>query len=201
MKYADKIRHAEKAANELLNEVSSEKVRADLKENGLYEADIDNVMTSARNIIGDKLKPLIRTKLLSGMPIKDAPEFEKLDEATLKKLAEQEINAIALGEKDKVKQLLKAGTPPMEIFQQVRLDFYPKEKVSHQIATFQAVEKENSGGSRLLKIFGGMAIMLVGIGISAASMSGGGGGRLFFGLIIVGFVMMVQGFLTVENPY
>ena len=51
MKYADKIRHAEKAAEELTNQTSIEDIRASLKEKGLYDYDIDNVMTSARNII------------------------------------------------------------------------------------------------------------------------------------------------------
>jgi hypothetical protein len=37
MKYAEKIRHAEKAAEELTNQTSIDDVRASLKEKGLYD--------------------------------------------------------------------------------------------------------------------------------------------------------------------
>jgi len=37
MKYAEKIRHAEKAAEEVTNQTSIDDVRASLKEKGLYD--------------------------------------------------------------------------------------------------------------------------------------------------------------------
>lgn len=202
MKYADKIRYAEKVAKDLINEVSNEEVRASLKEKGLYDSDIDNVITSARNIIGENLKPIIRTKLLAGTPIAGAPEFEKLDPVTLKRLVKQEIDSIALGERDKVKMLLKNKTRHQDIYKEIRQDFYSKEEIDHQISTFEEVKEQNSGGARMMNILGGLGMMVVGIGISLATMDGGGGGgRLFFGLIIMGFFLMIKGFMTVENPY
>lgn len=159
------------------------------------------MITSARNIIGDNLKPIIRTKLLAGTQIAGSPEFEKLDPATLKKLVKQEIDAISMGERDKVKTLLKNKTPHRDIYKEIRQDFYSKEHIDHQIAVYEEVKQQNSGGNRMLNILGGLALMVVGIGISLATMQGDGGGRLFFGLIIIGFFIMVKGFMTVENPY
>ncbi len=201
MKYAEKIRHAEKAAEDLLNKVTIEKVRGELKEKGLYETDIDNVISSARKIIGEKVKPIIRQKMLAGEPLANAPEFVDIDPATLRKMAEQEVQAIALGERDKVKKLLNEGASHSEIYNQVRLDFYTKENIDHQVAVHQEVKQQNSGGSRMLNIIGGIALMAIGIGISLATMQGGGGGRVFYGLVAVGFFMMIKGFMTVENPY
>ena len=201
MKYAEKIRHAEKAAAELTNQTSIDEVRVSLKEKGLYERDIDNVITSARNIIGDNLKPIIRTKLLAGTQVAGAPEFEKLDPATLKKLVKREIEAISMGEREKVKTLLNNKTPHQDIYKEIRLDFYSKEDIDYQISVFEEVKKQNSGGNRMLNILGGLGMSIVGIGFSVASMQNGGSGRLFIGLIIFGFFLMIKGFMTVENPY
>jgi hypothetical protein len=119
MKYAEKIRHAEKAAEDLINKISIETVRGELKEKGLYETDIDNVISSARKIIGEKVKPILRKKMLAGEPLANAPEFADIDPATLKKMAEQEIQAIALGERDKVKKMLNDGVGHAEIYKSV----------------------------------------------------------------------------------
>ncbi len=201
MKYAEKIRHAEKAAEDLINKVSIETVRGGLKEKGLYETDIDNVISSARKIIGEKVKPIIRQKMLAGETLVNAPEFADIDPATLKKMAEQEIQAIINGERDKVKKMLNEGASHSEIYKSVRQDFYAKENIDHQISVHQEVKQQNSGGSRMLNIVGGILLMVVGIGISLASMDSGSGGRVFYGLVAVGFFMMIKGFMTVENPY
>jgi len=166
----------------------------------LYEADIDNVISSARNMIGDKLKPVIRTKILAGESLSDAPEFAKLDPATLKKMVTQEIQAISLDERDKVKKMLRDGIGEREIYQAVNQKFYSKEHIAHQIAIHQEVKQQNSGGNRMLNIVGGILLMVIGIGISLATMQDGGG-TVFYGLVAVGFFMMVKGFMTVENPY
>jgi len=200
MKYTEKIKYAEKAAEDLINEISIETVREELKGKGLYEADIDNVISSARNIIGDKVKPIIRTKLLAREAIAGAPEFAKLDPATLKKMVTQEIQAISRGERDKVKKMLRDGVSQKNIYQAVNQDFYSKEHIAHQIATHDEVKQLNSGSSRMLNIVGGLLLMLVGIGISLATMQDGGG-TVFYGLVAVGFFMMIKGFITVENPY
>jgi len=50
-------------------------------------------------------------------------------------------------------------------------------------------------------IFGGLALMAVGVVITYATMQNGGRGRLFFGLIIVGLITMIKGFFTVEDPH
>lgn len=200
MKYTEKLKYAEIVAEKLLNEKSLEQVKQYLKEEGLYEFDINNVIASANNIINERYKPLIRAKLLAREPLKNVKEFDKLDPDTLKKMVKQEIETISAGERKKVNELLKSGTPPEKIFNEIRLDFYPKEHIALQIATYQEVKKQNSVSSRMLRIFGGLGLMLLGGVISFASMKGGGG-RLFYGLIIVGFFMMIKGFLTVENPY
>ncbi len=201
MKYAEKIKHAEKAAQDLLNNGTTEQVRNELKEQGLYDYDIDNVLASARNIIGEQFKPIIRQKIIDNESLSDAPELAQLDKETVEKIAKQEISSLAVIERKKVTKLLKEGKSPEEIFSEVRLDLYPKEKIAHQILTHQEVEKHNNGGSRMINLLGGLGLMAVGGGMSFASMQGSGGGTLFYGLILVGLGMFIKGLLTVPNPY
>lgn len=201
MKYAEKIKYAEKVADQLLDEILLDKVKENLKEQGLFENDIANVVASARNIIGEKLKPIIRSKLLNGETINNATEFEKLDAHTLKKLVDQEIRSIKGEERKKVNELLKKGIEPENIFKEIRQEFYPKELFDQQIAAYDEVKKKNSGSGRLLNIGGGIGLILLGTVISFASMQGSGGGRFFYGLILVGLVMVVKGFMTAKTPY
>ena len=201
MKYAEKIKHAELVAEDLTNRKTVEEITATLKNKGLYQTDIDNIVASARNIIGEKLKPLIRTKLLAKEPINNTGEFENLDPDTLQRMVKQEIQAIAVGEKRKVKELLKNGASHQEIYETIRQDFYPQENIAHQIATFEEIKDQNSGSNRMLNIFGGLGLMIVGVVISLATMQGSGGGRIFYGMVAVGFFIMLKGFITRENPY
>ena len=45
----------------------------------------------------------------------------------------------------------------------------------------------------MLKVFGGLDIMLVGAGLSYATMQGEEADRLFFGLIGAGCIVMIKG--------
>jgi len=200
MKYQEKIKHAEKAASELMVGIPLDQIRKQLQGIGLYNSDIDNVVASARNIIGEKYKPQIREKLLARENLSNAEEFKDIDAPTLQRLAKQEANAIANEEKRKVAKLLKEGKEPLEILQSIRTDFYPEEKVAHQIAALTEVRKQNSFGGRFLNIGGGLILMLIGGGMSYASMQSSSGGRLFYGLVIVGLVMLVKGLITAPDP-
>ncbi len=200
MNYTEKKKYAEVVAEKLLSGKSLEQVKQYLKEDGLYEYDINNVIASAKGIISARNRPLIRAKLLAGESI-NGKDFEKLDENTLQEMVKEEVGRISAEERKKVKELLRSGTAPEKIYSKIRLDFYSKENIDTQIATYQAVKRENSGSGRMLKILGGIGLMMLGAGISYATMQGDGGGRLFYGLIVAGFVLMIRGFMTVEDPY
>ncbi len=202
MKYKEKIKYAEAAATKIMeNNYSEEQIRKELKQEGLFERDIDNILVSTKNIIGEKLKPLIQQKLLAKEPIQGAVEFEKIEPDLLKKLTKLEFKNIADGEKRKVSKLLRAKTPTEEILSQVNLDFYPEAAVVSQIAAFTEVKKRNSIGGRMIMILSGIGIMALGAGLSYASMSDDGSMRVFYGLIIGGLIVAVKGFFTEENPY
>lgn len=200
MNYKEKIKHAELVAEDILNNKSLETIREELSEKNLYNRDIDAIIFSAHNIIGEKLKPIIRAKLLAGESIENVPDFEKISPDTLANLEREEIKAIALGERRKVKEMLKQKATPDEIFTAIRQDFYPKRNIEYQISTHKEVKKQNSGGRRMIRILVGLGVAGLGVIISYVSMQSHGGGRLYIGLIIGGLVLMASGFMTIDEP-
>ena len=200
MKYNEKIEHAKRVAEELTNHQSLDQIKKDLKEKGLYDKDIENVMASARSVMGEKLKPLIRKQLLSGEPFSNSSELGAIDPGTLEQLVQQEKKAMAQGEKKKVNGLLKQGASAEQILQEVHQEFYPRDLVDEQISAYSAVTRQNSGKGRLRNIGIGLGLIALGIGISFATMSDDGGGRLFYGVVVVGLIMVVKGFMTAKTP-
>jgi len=200
MKYREKIKYAELVAKDILNDKPIETIRAELIEKKLYERDIDAIIISAKNVIGEQLRPLIRSKLLAKEPIKNAPEFEKLDAAILMDLEQKEIKSLVFEERRKVRDMLKNKATPDEIYAAVRQDFYPEASIEKQISTYNEVKKQNSGGYRLLRMLGGIAIILISIGVSYLSVRPDGTFTIFYGWIIIGILLSVTAFQTIELP-
>lgn len=202
MTYNEIIKCAEGVAEDMFNDKSVRIIKQELANQKFSEQDINAVIKSAMFMIGEKFKPSIRAKLLAGEPIQKAKEYEKVDGMTLGKLVEQEIHVIAFDEERKVKEMLRNKAKDKDIYAAIRQDFYPKENIAHQIAIHYEVKSRNSGGTRMLKILGGVGLMLLGIGLSyISSNKGSGGGRIFYGLVFVGLYMVIKGVQTVENPY
>ncbi|MEO0777741.1 MAG: hypothetical protein AAF146_14330 [Bacteroidota bacterium] len=57
MNYKTKIKHAEVVAQQLEEQKSVEAIKAELKQEGLYDRDIIEVMISSKKILGEKYQP------------------------------------------------------------------------------------------------------------------------------------------------
>ena len=201
MTYKEKVAHAESVVKELLSKKSKEQIEIELKAKGLFDRDVGNIMASVKNILGDKFRPRIRALLLEKKSVVNAPEFDMLGADILNTLAEREFKAIQNEEKKKVTMMLKEGKTVNEIAPHIQLHFYPLENIEHQYDTYTKVKHENSGTGSMINIVGGLLLMALGGSISLISMKSGSGGRLFYGLIVVGLVMLVKGMTTTQNPY
>lgn len=195
MKYKEKISYAEKVVIEINKNRSIEEITSELKSQGLKDFDIKNIITSAKGIIGENVRPLIRNKLLAKEEILKANEFRTIDAPMLRELVELEVKSIAIEEKKKVTRLLKEGSSSDEIYDKTRQDFYPSELIEEQIQAFQEVKQENSINGRMLSIAGGLVLMLIGGYIVYNRIQNGGSGRLNF-LLIAGLALFVKGFFT-----
>jgi len=190
MEYKDKIKYAEKVAEQLQAQKSVAEITEQLKSEGLYDRDISNVMVSARNILGDQYQPQIRAHLLEDKAVIGSSEFSNLDDEMLQKLIDQERMSLAAGEKKNITSLIKEGHAPEVILQQVDTRFLSAQEAAVLINKQQKVKKENSGSGRMINIGGGIGLILL-TGIILLTTD-----RLFYFLPIIGIVMIVKGFTT-----
>lgn len=158
MNYTEKLHHAEAAANQLSNNVSLEEVRTALKEKGLYDSDISNVIVSARNVMLDKLQPIIRTKLLANEPINTAVEFAKLDRETLQELAQKGRYALEMEQRNKVGEMLRNGDSQASIKQAINMDFYSQKQLDHQVRVY--IETKEKGDETNIAVIIVIAVVI-----------------------------------------
>lgn len=195
MDYKTKIKYAEGVADQLQKQKSIEAIKSDLKEEGLYDNDIIKIMVSAKKILGEKYQPKIRTYLLENKQIHGAEEFSLLDNEIIDFLIAKESKSIAMQEKKKITKLIKEGQSAEEVFKQVDTRFLQAEEAAQHIGHLQEVKKQNSGSGRMVNIFGGIGLIVL-TGVLAITID-----RLFYVLPVIGFVMIVRGFMTEKMEY
>lgn len=195
MDYKKKIEYAEKIALELQNNISKEKIMANLKSEGLYEMDITSIMVSASNILGEKYSERIREFLRADKAIEQSQEFISLDKEILYSLIKEEKQKLALEERKKITKMIKEGHAGDAILNEIDNRFLSHEKAAEQLSKLEQVKQQNSGSGRMLSIVGGIALIVVSIVILFAT------GKLFYFLPIIGVVMIVKGFLTERMSY
>ena len=195
MDYKKKVEYVERVAEQLQGQKTSHQIRSELKEQGLFDRDVNNVMVSARKIIGEKYKPLIREYILGDKQIKGADAFSSLDESMLDTLVVQETKKLSLAEKKKVTKLLKNGIYAEAILGQVDTRFLSREQVVKQISELEVVQERNSTGMRSIYIFGGIGMLFLTFAVMLAS------GRLFFALPFIGVVLLGKGLTTERMAY
>lgn len=195
MDYQKKVEYAERVANQLQGQKTTEEIKSILKTEGLYDRDISNIMVSARKILGETYQPKIKKYLLESKEIHDAEEFNSLDKEMLETLITQESQNITLEERRKLTKLVKEGHSPEKVLEQVDQRFLSIEEASTQIASLQEVKNQNSGSGRMLSIGGGIGlILLTGVIVFTT-------GRLFYFLPILGFIMIGKGIFTERMAY
>ena len=195
MDYKKKIEYAKRVASQLEGQKSSNEIKSELKAEGLYDRDITNIMVSARNIVGETYLPRIKEFLLADRPIIGAQEFETLDSDLLNSLISKESQNLTLQEKKKLTKLIKEGHSPEEILRQVDTRFLPLDKAALQIKRLQEVKTQNSGGSRMLNIAGGIGLCILTWVVVMTT------GRLFYFLPILGLFMIFKGLTTEQMEH
>ena len=95
MTYKEKIKYAEEITNEVINnQLKESEISDQLLKRGLYMSDVQNIMSSVKNMLADQYRPLIREKFSNGEDLSRLPELEQLDPDILKKVVEQEAKSL-----------------------------------------------------------------------------------------------------------
>lgn len=195
MDYKRKIEHAEKVAKQLQEQITTSEIESNLKAEGLYERDINNIMISARNIIGEKYQSKIREHLIEDKRIEASEEFGNLDNELLEKLVTKESQNLSNEQKKKITKLIKEGNTAENVLAQIDTRFISADKANEQISHLLSIRNQNSGSGRLLNIFGGIGLILA-TGLILMTTD-----RLFYFLPIIGIIMIVKGLTTKKMEY
>ncbi len=190
MNYKEKIEYANKVAKQLQNNVSKEKINAELKSEGLYDRDITNIFISAKNVIGESYREKISNYLKSGKDINDSEEFHSVDPDIIESLKIEESRKLALAERSKMTTLLKEGSTREYILENVDYRFFSQEQAIDHLDKIEQIKHQNSGSGRMLNVGGGIGLIVLTGVIFFAS------GRLFYVLPIIGLVAIIRGFTT-----
>jgi len=196
MTYKEKIKYAEEITKEVINnQLKESEISDQLLRKGLYKSDIQNIMSSVKNMLADQYRPLIREKFSNGEDLSRLPELEQLDPDILKKVVEQEAKSLVAEQKKLVNSLLRKKVSESEIMNKVNLNIYPESYVRQQILVFDQVKDKNSFSTRFVSIALGIVIILGGVLVAIST------GRIFYVIIILGFLTLGKGLMTQENPY
>ena len=190
MDYNKKLEYANRVAEQFENQINVNDIEAALKNEGLYERDISSVMVSAKNVLLEKYKSIIREHLLADKDLHTSEEFKSLDPNLIADFSEREKQQLALDEKRKIERLVKEHYSEERILEQVDIRFLPKAKAHEFIQKHLNAKNHNSGDTRLFNIIGGFGLLLLTGIILVAS------GRLFYAPPIIGVVLIVKGFTT-----
>mgnify|MGYP001159185076 CR=1 FL=1 len=190
MDYKKKLEHANRVAEQIENQINVNEIEAALKNEGLYERDINSIMVSAKNVITDKYKAVIREHLLADKDIYTSAMFQSFDAVLLTNIIEREKQQLAIEEKRKIERLVKENYSEESILDQIDNRFLVKEKAIEFIKKHHKAKDHNSGDTRLFNIVGGFGLLLI-TGIILVS-----SGRFLYVLFIIGIVLIVKGFTT-----
>ena len=190
MNYKTKVKYAKDVADQLQNQKSIASIKSALKTEGLYEPDINKIIVSARNILGEKYQPKIGEYLLADKEIHGAEEFSLLDAEIIDTLIAKESQNLAVKEKKKITKLMREGRPADEVFEQTDTRFLSADKAENHINRLQEIKTNNSGSGRMVSILGGLGLIVL-TGILLVTLY-----RIFFVLPVLGLVMIGKGFMT-----
>ncbi|MBC6993317.1 hypothetical protein QWY85_19385 [Neolewinella lacunae] len=195
MEYRTKLQYAERVAEQLQGKKSTAEIETELKQEGLFERDIINVMTSARNILADKYAPLVREILLGKRDAAEVQESGVIDNEILTTLIWQESNKLAIAEKRAITRMVKENYPVSEIIKEVDTRFLTIPQAKQHIEKLQQTQQQNSGSNRIAGIMGGLGLILLSVIVLVAT------DRFFFFIPIIGIIMIGKALATERMAY
>lgn len=194
MKYQEKLQYANEVVLELKKGSTMESLRAMLKEQNLYDGEIDQVMTSAKNIMEEEYGDQVLTHLKNGTLEANKHEFSHLENEVMESLLFRAKNRIKSDVNKVVKQLADEGLSDKEIIEKMSSDIVTKEEVATMVNNFREYEELPKGPEKNKFIFLGIGIIVLGAILTFYSMSAGGRGRLGMGIIVFGFFYLLKAF-------
>ena len=195
MEYKKKITYATKTAEDLQGQKSRDQIHADLKEEGFYENEINQIILSAQNILGEKYQEKVRHLLIVGIDPFSSNELVGIDEQTLQKMVQKETQNLKLIERRKLTNLVKEGRSEEEALPQIDFRFLPMGEAMDQFTNVQKIHDRNSTSGRMFYFIVGISLLVLCFTLAIVIK------RIYFMLLFIGIAMIAKGFFKERLDY
>ncbi|MCB0660697.1 MAG: hypothetical protein KDC04_07165 [Saprospiraceae bacterium] len=195
MEYKEKIKYATKIAEDLQGQKSRDQIHAYLKEEGFYENEINQIILSAQNILGEKYQEKVRHLLVVGIDPFSSNELVGIDEQTLQKMVQKETQNLKLIERRKLTNLVKEGRSEEEALPQIDFRFLPMGEAMDQFTNVQKIHDRNSTSGRMFYFIVGISLLVLCFTLAIVIK------RIYFMLLFIGIAMIAKGFFKERLDY
>ncbi len=187
MNYQEKIKLAEQGVN-YLNEGKSLKGYKDkLKQDGFYAYDINNIVSSIKNMLSEKYGKEFKTLLEAEQLEAKRENYPFLDDEIFDFIKEKEIQSIINDKKREIRQLLYEGYIDTEVAKAVQNKYFTLENAISYIKEYKFKNKVVSKKEKSDYVFFGILLVIAVVVLAMTTT------WLFYGAIIVGIGMIIKG--------
>ena len=195
MNYQEKIKIAEQGVKYLKDGRTLKDYKNQLKKDGFYNYDINNVVFSIKNILWEKYRNEFKTLLETEQLDSKRENYSFLDDEIFDFIKEKEINSIISAKKREIRQLLYEGYIDIEVAKAVQHKYFTLENAISYIKEYKSRNEVVSKKGKSNYIFWGILLLIAGVTLSIATT------RLFYGAVIVGIGMIIKGASDIKKQF
>ena len=194
LKYKEKLAKSKEYFAQVKENVNRDEIENKLSEEGYSKFDIRKIRSGADSYLEEEYGEKIRQYLLDQTLEDHLHEFDLVDQEWFEKIQKKEYNKIRAQISSQVNKLHDEGKSPEEIESIINSPYYNVTDVENQIEKYIYHNKPTKHKS--LYRFGGILAIIIGIVLTVASQERDGSVRIFYGLIIVGIIMLFKSNLS-----
>jgi len=188
MKFKEEIKYTESTFKHLLEGISIDNIKYNLKQEGLYDLDINKVLRSAKGRLLDKYEARVIEMVLNKSTQSISEELVELHSSTIEYLIDSAKDRLKQKERVRVKQLLYDNHDLETILSSVKLDLYSKKEVENQFSRHNKKYQE-ADEKRNWNVYGGLLLLA----FFAYTLLDESWGRPLYGSGIAAIVLIYRG--------
>lgn len=185
MTYQEKVKFAEEVVVEMKNKTSIEKIKGQLISNGLFSADVEKILFSAKGILEEEYGVKLKEYMIAGTLEQKKSEFVLLDESVFENIKERSRCIIIEETAQKVKKLASEGKSDSDIISATITPYVTENEIRMQIENYRQYIETPKGEERNKYMLIGFACFVPGLMVLLYKFIYGG--RIGFGGALVGF--------------
>ncbi len=166
MNYQEKIKLAERGVNYLNEGKSLNDYRDKLKKEGFYAYDINNIVSSIKNMFSEKYSKEFKDLLEAEQLEAKREDYSFLDDEIFNFIKKKEINNIISDKKREIRQLLYDGYIDIEVAKAVQNKYFSLENALSYIRNYKSQNEIVSKKGKYDYIFYGILLVISAVVLS-----------------------------------